>query len=72
MGVGKGEGERGEGSRGKGGKRRVARRGRGKGENGVDPTKFRKKLMPLFIGLYCFEYKINRPIASCLHHVKLS
>ena len=43
----------------------------GKGEMGVDPTKFRKKLMSLFIGLYSFEYKNNRPIASCIQRVKL-
>ena len=43
-------GEMGEGGRGKGGKRREARRRR-EGEMGVDPTKFGKKSMPLFIGL---------------------
>jgi len=47
--MGKGEGERGEGGRGKGEKRREA--GEERDGKGVDPTKFRKKLMPLFIGL---------------------
>ena len=42
-----------------------------KGAMGVDPTKFGKKMMPVFIRLYYFEYKNNRPIASCLQRVKL-
>ena len=41
------------------------------GEMGVDPTKFGKKSMPVFIRLYYFEYKNNRPIASRLQRVKL-
>ena len=70
--MGKGEGERGVGGRGKGGKKRGGGEEReGKGEMGVDLTKFWKKLMPLFIGIYSFEYKNNRPIASCLQRVKL-
>jgi len=69
--VGKGEGERGEGGRGNGGKRREARRERGKAGMGVDPTKFGKKSMSVFIGLYHFEYKNNRPIASRLQRVPL-
>jgi len=42
-----------------------------KGAMGVDPTKFGKKMMPVFIRLYYFEYKNNRPIASRLQRVKL-
>ena len=38
---------------------------------GVDLTKFGKKMMPVFIRLYYFEYKNNRPIASRLQRVKL-
>jgi len=53
--------------KGKGG-----RRGEGeKGEMGVDPTKFGKKSMPVFIRLYYFVYKNNRPIASRLQRAKL-
>ena len=54
-------------------KGRGGRRGEGeKGAMGVgDPTKFGKKSMPVFIRLYYFEYKNNRPIASRLQRVKL-
>jgi len=42
-----------------------------KGAMGVDPTMFGKKMMPVFIRLYYFEYKNNRLIASHLQRVKL-
>jgi len=38
---------------------------------GVDPTKFGKKMMSVFIRLHYFEYKNNRPIASHLQRMKL-
>jgi len=54
------------------GKRREEEGGeeRESGALGVDPTKFGKKSMPVFIRLYYFEYKNNRPIASRLQRVK--
>ena len=40
---------------------------RGEGEKGA----MGKKMMPVFIRLYYFEYENNRPIASHLQRVKL-
>ena len=52
---------------------REGRRGEGgKAGMGVDQTKFGKKSMSVFIGLYYFEYKNNRPIASHLQRIQES
>ena len=55
----KGEWEVGEWREEKGGEERE-----GKAAMGVDPTKFGKKMMPVFIRLYYFEYKNYRPLPA--------